>query len=66
MAAGFKFGRKRKLSDFRRAEAVRPRAAGEPLAEIAKSCAASDGYMSGNHCTSTTLISSISSASLKP
>ena len=39
MAAGVKFGRKRKLSDFQRAEAVRRRAAGETLASIARSYA---------------------------
>jgi DNA invertase Pin-like site-specific DNA recombinase len=39
MAAGVKFGRKRKLSDYQRAEAVKRRAAGETLAEIAKSYA---------------------------
>ena len=37
MAAGVKFGRKRKLSDYQRAEAVKRRAAGETLASIAKS-----------------------------
>jgi DNA invertase Pin-like site-specific DNA recombinase len=37
MAAGVKFGRKRKLSDYQRAEAVKRRAAGETLAAIAKS-----------------------------
>ena len=37
MAAGVKFGRKRKLSDNQRAEAVKRRAAGETLAVIAKS-----------------------------
>ena len=37
MAAGIKFGRKRKLSDYQRAEAVKRRAAGETLAQIAKS-----------------------------
>jgi DNA invertase Pin-like site-specific DNA recombinase len=39
MAAGVKFGRKRKLSDYQRAEAVRRRAGGETLAAIAKSYA---------------------------
>ena len=39
MAAGVKFGRKRKLSDFQRQEAVKRRAAGETLASIAKSYA---------------------------
>lgn len=37
MAAGVKFGRKRKLSDYQRVEAVKRRAAGETLAAIAKS-----------------------------
>ena len=37
MAAGIKFGRKRKLSDYQRTEAVKRRAAGETLAAIAKS-----------------------------
>ena len=39
MAKGVKFGRKPKLSDYRRAEAIKRRAAGEKLAEIAKSYA---------------------------
>jgi DNA invertase Pin-like site-specific DNA recombinase len=39
MANGIKFGRKPKLSDYQRAEAVKRRAAGETLAEIAKSYA---------------------------
>jgi DNA invertase Pin-like site-specific DNA recombinase len=39
MANGVKFGRKRKLSDFQRREAVKRRAAGERLADIAKSYA---------------------------
>ena len=38
-AAGVKFGRKPKLSDFQRKEALKRRAAGETLAEIAKSYA---------------------------
>jgi DNA invertase Pin-like site-specific DNA recombinase len=38
-AAGVRFGRKPKLSDFQRAEAIRRRAAGETLASIAKSYA---------------------------
>jgi DNA invertase Pin-like site-specific DNA recombinase len=37
IANGVKFGRKRKLSDYQRAEAVKRRAAGETLASIAKS-----------------------------
>jgi DNA invertase Pin-like site-specific DNA recombinase len=37
MAEGVKFGRKRKLSDYQRAEAVKRRTAGETLAAIAKS-----------------------------
>jgi DNA invertase Pin-like site-specific DNA recombinase len=36
MAEGIKFGRKRKLSDYQRAEAIKRRAAGETLASIAK------------------------------
>jgi DNA invertase Pin-like site-specific DNA recombinase len=39
MAAGVKFGRKPKLSEFQRAEAIKRRAAGETLASIAKSYA---------------------------
>ena len=39
MAKGVKFGRKPKLSDFQRKEALKRRAAGETLAEIAKSYA---------------------------
>ena len=37
LAAGIKFGRKRKLSDYQRTEAIKRRAAGETLAAIAKS-----------------------------
>jgi DNA invertase Pin-like site-specific DNA recombinase len=37
LANGVKFGRKRKLSDYQRAEAVKRRDAGETLASIAKS-----------------------------
>jgi hypothetical protein len=37
MAAGVKFGRKRKLSDYRRAEAIKRRSKGETLTAIAKS-----------------------------
>jgi DNA invertase Pin-like site-specific DNA recombinase len=37
MAAGVKFGRKRKLSDYQRKEAIKRRGAGETLAQIAKS-----------------------------
>jgi DNA invertase Pin-like site-specific DNA recombinase len=37
MAEGVKFGRKRKLSDYQRAEAIKRRNAGETLAAIAKS-----------------------------
>jgi hypothetical protein len=37
MAEGVKFGRKPKLSDYRRSEAMKRRAAGETLAAIAKS-----------------------------
>src|SRR6478672_10874800 len=39
MASGVKFGRKRKLSDYQRQEAIKRRAAGETLASIAKSYA---------------------------
>src|SRR6185503_9007886 len=39
MAAGVKFGRKPKLTEFQRAEAIKRRAAGETLASIAKSYA---------------------------
>ena len=39
MAKGVKFGRKPKLSDYQRKEALKRRAAGETLAEIAKSYA---------------------------
>ena len=39
MANGVKFGRKPKLSDYQRKEAIKRRAAGETLAEIAKSYA---------------------------
>ena len=38
-AQGIKFGRKPKLSDYQRQEAIKRRAAGETLAEIAKSYA---------------------------
>jgi hypothetical protein len=37
MANGVKFGRKRKLSDYQRAEAIKRRDGGETLAAIAKS-----------------------------
>jgi hypothetical protein len=37
MAAGINFGRKRKLSDYQRTEAVKRLGAGETLADIAKS-----------------------------
>ncbi len=37
MAAGVKFGRKPKLSDYQRAEAIKRRNTGERLADIAKS-----------------------------
>jgi hypothetical protein len=37
MAAGVKFGRKRKLSDYQRAEAIKRRNAGETLVAIAMS-----------------------------
>ena len=38
-AAGVRFGRKRQLSDYQCAEAIRRRATGETLAAIAKSAA---------------------------
>jgi hypothetical protein len=40
MAAGVKFDRKPKLSDFQRSEAIKRRAKGETLAQIAESHAA--------------------------
>jgi hypothetical protein len=39
MANGVKFGRKPELSDYKRQEAIKRRAAGETLASIAKSYA---------------------------
>ena len=39
MSNGVKFGRKPKLSEYQRKEALKRRAAGETLAEIAKSYA---------------------------
>jgi DNA invertase Pin-like site-specific DNA recombinase len=45
-AAGVKFGRKPKLSDFQRKEALKRRAAGETLAEIAKSYAVDTSMIS--------------------
>ena len=39
MANGVKFGRKRKLSEYQRKEALKRRATGETLASIAKSYA---------------------------
>jgi DNA invertase Pin-like site-specific DNA recombinase len=45
-AAGVKFGRKRKLSDYQRAEAIRRRAAGERLADIAASYAVDTSMIS--------------------
>jgi DNA invertase Pin-like site-specific DNA recombinase len=39
MLAGVKFGRKRKLSDYQRAEAIKRRASGETLTSIARSYA---------------------------
>jgi hypothetical protein len=46
MANGVKFGRKRKLSDFQRAEAIKRRAASERLADIAKSYAVDTSMIS--------------------
>ena len=37
MSKGVRFGRKPKLSDYQRTEALKRRAAGETLADIAKS-----------------------------
>ncbi len=45
MANGVKFGRKLKLSPFQRDEAIKRRAAGEPLAAIAKSYAVSESMI---------------------
>jgi DNA invertase Pin-like site-specific DNA recombinase len=45
-AAGVKFGRKLKLSAFQKAEAIKRRDAGEPLAVIAKSYAVSVSMIS--------------------
>jgi DNA invertase Pin-like site-specific DNA recombinase len=45
LAAGVKFGRKLKLSAFQRAEAIKRRAEGEPLASIAKSYAVSESMI---------------------
>jgi DNA invertase Pin-like site-specific DNA recombinase len=46
MTNGVKFGRKVKLSPFQRSEALQRRAAGEPLATIAKSYAVSASMIS--------------------
>jgi DNA invertase Pin-like site-specific DNA recombinase len=46
MAAGVKFGRKRKLSDYQRAEAIKRREAGETLTAIAKSYAVATSMIS--------------------
>jgi DNA invertase Pin-like site-specific DNA recombinase len=46
MAKGVKFGRRPKLSDYQRKEALRRRAAGETLAEIAKSYAVDTSLIS--------------------
>lgn len=46
LANGVKFGRKPKLTDFQRAEAVRRRAAGEFQAEIARSYGVSESMIS--------------------
>ena len=42
MANGVKFGRKPKLSDYQRQEAIKRRAAGETLASIAPRASAAD------------------------
>jgi hypothetical protein len=46
MAKGVKFGRRPKLSDYQRKEALRRRAACETLAEIAKSYAVDTSMIS--------------------
>ena len=46
MAKGVKFGRRPKLSDYQRKEALRRRAAGETLTEIAKSYAVDTSMIS--------------------
>jgi DNA invertase Pin-like site-specific DNA recombinase len=46
MAAGVRFGRRPKLSDFQRKEAMQRRAGGEPLATIARSYAVSISMIS--------------------
>ena len=46
MAKGVKFGRRPKLSDYQRNEPLRRRAAGETLAEIAKSYAVDTSMIS--------------------
>jgi DNA invertase Pin-like site-specific DNA recombinase len=45
MANGVKFGRKRKLTDYQRQQAIERCANGEPLAEIAKSYAVSESMI---------------------
>src|SRR6201997_5196876 len=45
MAKGVKFGRKPKLSDYQRQEALKRRAAGETLAEIAKGPSRNNSYI---------------------
>ena len=49
MAKGVKFGRKPKLSEYHRKEALKRRAAGETLAEIAKSYAVDVSMISRLH-----------------
>jgi hypothetical protein len=49
MANGVKFDRKLKLLAFQRSEAIERRAAGEPLAGIAKSNAVSESIRCGAH-----------------
>jgi DNA invertase Pin-like site-specific DNA recombinase len=46
LANGVRFGRKPKLSDFQRKEAVARRDNGETLAQIARSCAVSVSMIS--------------------
>jgi hypothetical protein len=46
MAAGVKFGRKRKLSEYQRAEALKRRDAGETVVSIARSYAVDHSMIS--------------------
>ncbi|MGY2907030.1 hypothetical protein [Bradyrhizobium sp. URHC0002] len=51
MVRGVKFGRKPKLLDYQRKEALKRRAAGETLAEIAKYYAVDVGMISRLRCS---------------